>query len=207
MWIPSGKRTFRFWRANMDVILGNLVKAVKIIEGCKEFTHLIPEVRTNICYGREDAHHIDDVAAIEGRISIVNGMPRACGYPAYGASSHLARFIIEVKKYADYRAAINFKYDEKVHEFLTRYTSESGFDLGEINRKIEPDEVAGVEGKSIPWKIAQLMEKYGTVPRVVYETAGWGKEPLTVVMGKHATEVAQIAVDIARKMEDGEYRV
>ena len=51
----------------------------------------------------------------------------------------------------------------------------------------------------MPWKVKQLVTKYGAVPRLFYETAGWGKEPLFLALGKDAVEVASMAIEIARR--------
>ena len=53
----------------------------------------------------------------------------------------------------------------------------------------------------MPWKVKQLVAKYSAVPRLFYETAGWGKEPLFLALGRDAVEVAGIAIEIARRYQ------
>jgi predicted fused transcriptional regulator/phosphomethylpyrimidine kinase len=76
--------------AEAEVVLGNLVTAVHMLENCPEFTSLIPEVRVNLAYALPNAKITEDVAAVEGRITAVHGHPSAAGMPAWGASDHLA---------------------------------------------------------------------------------------------------------------------
>jgi len=82
-----------------DIILGNLVRAVQILESSEHFGLLMPEVRVNLVYSMESASSPEDVAGIDGRITLVSGKVKAAGYPRFGASDHMARLIIEVRKY------------------------------------------------------------------------------------------------------------
>lgn len=183
-----------------EAVLGNLVIAVHMLQSCPEFTSLIPEVRVNLAYALPDAITPRGVAAIEGRITAVRGLPHAAGMPAWGASDHLARRIIEARKYdATVNAALNFKCDEEIIDVVRNYCSERGFLFGWLDRSEEPDDASRRDGTSMPWKVKQLFAKYGALPRLFYEEAGWGKEPLFLVLGKDAVEVATIAIEIARR--------
>lgn len=183
-----------------DTILGNLVRAVHILESSEHFGLLIPEVRVNIVYSMENASRPADVAGIDGRITLVNGRVRAAGYPRFGASDHMARLIIEVRKYdRRYRAGINFAWTSEISNFLEEYCEKKGWDYAGIDRKMEPEEFSLIEGRSMPWKVKALVEKCGKVPRVFYEGPGLGKEPLTVLLGKDAVEVATEAAEIAKQ--------
>ncbi len=185
----------------VDRVLGNLVRAVHILESSEHFGLLIPEVRVNIVYAMEDATRLEDVAGIDGRITLVNGRVKAAGYPRFGASSHMARLIIEVRKYdKSYRAGINFSWTPKISKILQEYAMEKGWEYVGIDRAKEPDEVRFEEGKSMPWKVSELVKKCGgRVPRLFYEGPGFGKEPLSVLLGKDAVEVARESVEIAKR--------
>ena len=184
-------------------VLGNLTYAVGLLEECPEFARLIPEVRVNLVYALPEARTGDEVAAIDGRITAVRRQPYASGTPRFGASDHMARLIIEVRKYdTAINAGINFKCDEPVIEVVKGYCSEKGLLFGWIDRTEEPARVAEPDGSSMPWKIKQLVERYGAVPRLFYEGEGWGKEPLFVALGSDAVEVTAIAVEIARRYQE-----
>ena len=133
-------------------------------------------------------------------VTVVGGLPHAAGMPAWGASDHLARRIIEARKYdATVNAALNFKCDEEIVEVVQKYCSERGFLFGWLDRRDEPKDASSRDGTSMPWKVKQLFTKYGALPKLFYEGAGWGKEPLFLALGKDAVEVATIAVDIAHR--------
>jgi len=182
------------------MILGNLVRAVQKLHDCPEFSLLVPEVRVNLTYALPEAKTPDDVAAVDGRITVVGGLPHATGLPRWGASDHMARLLIEVRQYdPKVNAGINFRCDAEVIEVVQKYCTEKGFLSGWIDRSAEPAEVAGPDRSSMPWKVKQLVTKYGAVPRLFYEGEGWGKEPLFVALGRDAIEVAGIAMEIARR--------
>jgi len=183
-----------------DMVLGNLVRAMHLLEESADFALLMPEVRVNLVYALPDARTPDEVAAIEGRITVVGGRAHAPGLPAWGASDHMARLVIQVRHYDPaVNAGINFKCDESVIEVVKKYCSEKGLTFGWIDRTKEPAEVAGPDRSSMPWKIKYLAEHYGNVPRLFYEGEGWGKEPLFVALGNDAVAVAEMAIDIARR--------
>src|SRR5512145_3272909 len=88
---------------------GRMMIALEEIEHCHEFAALVPEVRTNMAYTRPDARTPAEVIAIDGRITVVSGMPRAAGRPRFGASNHMARLIIAIRKTRpELRTAIDF---------------------------------------------------------------------------------------------------
>jgi predicted fused transcriptional regulator/phosphomethylpyrimidine kinase len=66
-------------RSEGEVILGNMVSAIRKLEGCREFTLLIPEVRVNLVYALPKAQTPQEVAGIEGRLTAVHGFPRSSG--------------------------------------------------------------------------------------------------------------------------------
>ncbi len=184
----------------VDLVLGNLAAAVAILENCPDFARLMPEVRVNLAYAPPHARTPRDVAAIEGRITVVRGLPRACGLPAVGASDHLARRILEARKYDPaVNAAVNFRCDETVIAMVREFCAERGLLFGWLERAGEPAGVALQDGASMPWKVRQLVKKYGALPRLFYEGEGWGKESLFLVQGGNAVEVAVTAAEIARR--------
>jgi len=183
-----------------EIVIANLASAVTMLERCREFAYLMPEVRVNLVYALPGARTPEEVAAIDGRITVVNGLPHTSGSPKWGASDHMARLIIEIRKYnPEINAGINFSYDRAVHEIMQEYCREKGLRFGWIDRTQEPPEVAERDGSSMPWKVKQLVNSSGGVPSLFFEGDGWGKEPLSVALGTYATEVTEIAIDIARR--------
>ena len=183
-----------------EMILGNLARAVATLQESAEFARLMPEVRVNLVHALPDARTGKDVAAIDGRITVVRGLPYASGLPIWGGSDHMARLIIEARKYdPGINAGINFKCDADIIEVMKRYCSEKKFLFGWIDRTSEPAEVMARDRSSMPWKIKQLVDSAGGGPKLFYEGDGWGKEPLSVALGDTAIEVVGIAIDIAKR--------
>lgn len=185
-----------------ETVLGNLVRAVEILQNCPEFSLLMPEVRVNLVYALPGAKTADEVAAVDGRVTVVRGFPYAPGLPRWGASDHMARLIIEVRKYdPTINAGINFKYDATLIEVVQKYCAEKSLLFGWIDRTKEPVEAAEQDRSSMPWKIKYLETNYGGIPKLFYEGEGWGKEPLFVALGSDAVEVAGIAIEIAQRYQ------
>ena len=180
-------------------VMGNLCLAVDRLQRCREFSMLMPEVRVNIVYALPGAAKPAEVAAVDGRITVVNGYPHASGLPTWGGSDHMARLIMEARKYnPEVNAGINFKCDDSIIKTVKKYAREKKLVFGWIDRTREPGEVAKVDGSSMPWKIKQLVDRRGRLPAIFYEGDGWGKEPLFVTIGSDAVSVVRRAIEIAR---------
>jgi len=179
---------------------GSFLLALEKIESCEEFSPLIPEVRTNLVYARPNPKSSEDVLAVDGRITVVRGMPHAAGRPRFGASSHMARLILEVmKRNPAYRAGVNFASDPRLARWLEGYAGEKGWTYSVIDRRKEPDEIKEMEGCSMPWKVSEAIEAAGgRIPKLFYETGAVGKEPVTVLIGRDPMEVAGEVCEIAR---------
>jgi hydroxymethylpyrimidine/phosphomethylpyrimidine kinase len=181
-------------------IFGRMSLALNILEGCQEFACLIPEVRTNLVYARPNSQTRADVLAVDGRITVVEGMPKAAGKLKFGASSHMARLILEVRKVdPSIRAGVDFANDPKLAAWLKEYCKTKGWVFSVIDRRYEPDEIKEAEGASMPWKVkAAIKAAGGLVPKIFYETGAVGKEPVSVLVGKDPIEVADQVCEIAR---------
>jgi hydroxymethylpyrimidine/phosphomethylpyrimidine kinase len=182
-------------------MLGRMLVALGEIERCREFAALIPEVRTNLVYAREKAKSREDVLAVDGRITVVEGLPRAAGRVRFGASSHMARLIIEIRKRdPSVRAGIDLAWTPHLSSWLEKYCREMGWVFSVIDRHGEPGEIREAEGASMPWKVAEAVRAAGgRVPKIFYETGAIGKEPVSVLVGRDPVEVAGQACEIARK--------
>ena len=164
----------------------DILDAMEIIEGSKRLVKLIPEVRMNIGEAIPDARTPQDICAIEGRITVVNGRLKAAGYPKFGASRHVANIILAAMEVnEEIRAAMNIRYSK---EILDR-CRESGMKIVEFNREKEPREIKMKEGSTLRWGIKKAMSKSAKPPDIIYDTGEKGKEPMIRVLGKNAKEV------------------
>jgi hydroxymethylpyrimidine/phosphomethylpyrimidine kinase len=182
------------------LMYGKMFVALDQIENCKDFLYLIPEVRSNLVYAKPKATSPEEVLAVDGRITVVVGMPHAAGRSRFGASSHMARLIIEVmKRDPAYRAGVNFASDSRLAKWLEGYAAEKGWTYSVIDRRKEPDEIKEMEGSSMPWKVSEAIEAAGgRIPKLFYETGAVGKEPVTVLIGIDPMEVVREVCEIAR---------
>ena len=183
---------------------GKIAVALGLVEECKEFAALIPEVRTNLVYARPNSRSRDDVLGIEGRITVVSGVPHAAGKPRFGASSHMARLMVELGK-ADsaFRAGVNFANTPSLTKWLKEYCNAKGWVFSVIDRSNEPEEIKEAEGASMPWKVQQAIDAAGgRVPKIFYETGAIGKEPVSVLVGRDPIEVAEQICEIARRYHE-----
>ncbi|HUK92975.1 MAG TPA: thiamine-phosphate synthase family protein [Methanomicrobiales archaeon] len=181
-------------------MIGRMAVALGELEGCREFAPLVPEVRTNLVYARARAKTRDDVLGIDGRVTVVGGMPRAAGGVRFGASSHMARLIIELRKVdPSMRAGIDFANTPHLTAWLAEYCRKMGWVFSVIDRRGEPDGIRDAEAASMPWKVAEAVRAAGgRAPKVFYETGAIGKEPVSVLVGRDPLEVVGQVCEIAR---------
>ncbi len=161
--------------------------------------HLVPEVRANIAYALQYARDEEDVAAIPGRVTEVDGRMVACYQPEFGASSHVARIVLTVMDYdRSFRSAMNTRYSPSI----TRACASAGMDVQSFDREQEPREVKNLEGSSLGWGVSQVLKRSGNVPDIIYDLGETGKEPMVRVLGRDPLEIVSKIREIAREMKN-----
>lgn len=181
--------------AGKYAVLENLKNAVSNITESSSFGKLIPEVGANIAMALPDAGQTSDIAAVTGRIVRLKSEPEVVGDIEFGASSHVARIILAAMKYDSLiRAAVNVKYSEDIVKICRK------MDLGvsSFDRADEPEKT-----HTMDWGTCDAIERYGSVPDIVYDKGGPGKEPMIRILGKDAEEVAEIALEISERYTSG----
>ena len=178
-------------------VLMSLEKAKALVEATTEVAMLVPEVGMNIAMAIPYAESFDDVAAIEGRIVKTSEGARAVGNPKFGCSSHLAGYILEIVKHDESKvAAINLKFSDDILKILEKGRMAISF----YDRKKEPEEIKRFEGATVPWGVRKAIEKVGKVPDVIYHRGDVGKEPMIVIFGEQACDLAKLIVQLAREI-------
>ena len=178
-------------------ILKNVKEAIKILEDNSEVSSLVPEVRMNLVMALPYAETLDDVVGVDGRITIVNGRAKAAACPEFGVSRHLAKYVLTAMKYdSSIRAAINIRYSLDILNICKKL----GLSVSFYDRRKEPEEIKKIEGMSVPWGVEQAIRNIGKVPNVIYHEGDWGKEPMIVLLGENAINVAKLAIKIAKNL-------
>lgn len=186
---PVNHMAWLYREAEKYTVIRELRKILRMIESKNSVVNLIPEVGMNIAFAVEHAVDKEDVAAIPGRIRNAMGVPKACCDPDFGASKHLASYILTARKYnKKVRAAINIKYDPKIIEKLEKM----GLIVSFFDRTKEPEEVKIVEGRSIPWGTEEAIKRIGKVPDVIYHKGDLGKEPMIVILAESPQKIIKI---------------
>jgi len=183
--------------AEKYMVLKNLKEAVRLLEENPQVRELVPEVQINIGMALLYALTSDDVAAMTGRIVRLGQGVRASGCPEFGASRHVARTILAVMRFdAEKRAGMNIRYSEETVKACRGLGLVTSF----YDRKEEPPEIKEKEGMTTAWGAEQAVKRVGRVPDVIYHFGDWGKEPMVTILGRTALEVAERAVEIAKKL-------
>ncbi|WNY22914.1 Pyridoxine/pyridoxal/pyridoxamine kinase [Methanimicrococcus hongohii] len=129
-------------------------------------------------------------AAFPGRIHKVKDLSGAklsaenLGYPSFGSGSNLAKVIKSAQDFDEtVRACINLKYTEK----NVKHCEKTGLSAGSFNRDDEP---SGCD-ESKEWGTTMIIQENGeTVPDMIYENGGFGKEGVIRVFGTDAVDAA-----------------
>ena len=189
-------------------MIGRLYLGLEQIEECKEFSALIPEVRTNFVYASKESTTPEDILAVDGRISVVDGFPKAMGRIKFGASGYMAHLLLEIrKKDSEIRSIIDFANNPEIAEFLKAYCKGNGWDLAVVDRRFEPENMKDAEGEAISWMVEEAIRATGgKMPRVFYETGALGKEPVSILTGKDPLEVAEQICKLARSYHESGQR-
>ena len=173
-----------------------------LVENGRLVSRLVPEVLMNIGMALPSpyARTPMDVAAIPGRIARYRDGILVKAKPEFGVSRHIANAILAAMKYdPGVRAAANIRLDHSVAEAISR----AGLSHSQFSREEEPREVKEREGATTPWGVSRAIEKVGGVPDAILDWGEHGKEPLAIILGRDAVEVARKIVAIARLLPGG----
>ncbi len=171
----------------------NIVKQIRevynFISKDKDFSKLIPEVRMNISGSLSDAKNKNKIAGIEGRITIINGFPKASGEIKFGVSDHTARLILTAKEFDNsINFVINLKY---IPELIESIKNNSKLELQEIIREEQPNNIKKKEHSTMQWLIKESVEKKGKIPDIIWDKGAIGKEPMMRLFGKNSSDIKE----------------
>ncbi|MFC4988821.1 thiamine-phosphate synthase family protein [Saliphagus infecundisoli] len=159
-------------------VLSSVRRGLRIVESASGFAGLIPAVGSNLVAALPDAQDVDDVAGVPGRIVDVKGRATVPAEPEFGASGHVASVLLAARAAGSpASAAINLRYDAGIVADLR----EAGHVAVEFDAEGDLTESVGEAIKAEPEATA------------LYQTGGYGIEPIVYVLGPDAEAVADTA--------------
>ena len=160
-------------------VLASLRRGLAVLERTAGVADLVPNVGSNLVECRPEATDVDDVAGVPGRLFEVKGGLAVPAAPEFGASQHVATVLLAARAAgSEARAAVNLRYDDAVlHALAAADGAALEFD-GE-----DPDLVGAIErafaGADDPAAVD-----------VLYQTGGFGVEPIVYVLAASAEAAA-----------------
>jgi len=145
----------------------------------EDVSALVPEVGMNVVCATAAAERPDDCAAVEGRITrTLSGVSPNRGV-RFGASSHVARFLLAAREFDPaLRAAVNCRFDDDVERAL----GTMDWTVLEYDRGEEPGEVKAREGSTMQWGARQAFEAAEGAPVAVVDRGDVGKEAIVKLL-------------------------
>ncbi|KAF5412931.1 MAG: Bifunctional thiamine biosynthesis protein ThiDN [Candidatus Methanogasteraceae archaeon] len=171
--------------------IADVSDSVRMIEDCESFASLIPEVGCNIGTAISGARSVEDVAAVGSRIVRHKTRAKAVGCVEFGASSHIARLILAVMRFDP---AIASALNVRCSEDIIAVCKECGYRVASFDRTDEPKLH---ETGTMDWGATRAIEDAGSVPQVIWDKGGVGKEAMVRILGRSAVEVAGYAIRVA----------
>ena len=156
-------------------VLASVRRGLRVLENTSGFADLIPAVGSNLVEAVPGATAIDDVAAVPGRLLEVKGRTTVPADPEFGVSEHVAGLLLAARAAgSDARAALNVRYDP---DLLDRLAAD--------HVAVEFDAEADFE--------RAVADAVGSNPEaaVLYQTGGFGVEPVIYVLGPDAVAAAE----------------
>lgn len=169
--------------------IAEVAQAVKLLEGSPLFVEVMPEVSVNLACVAGDASDPADVIAVPGRIVRVKDRAKAMLSPEAGASAHMSKVLLLVRRYRpEVRACINLLYNKRMSKAIGKLK------LRAISVRNYP--IAGED----PTIVAMMRGLNASPDRydAIIDEGGSGIEPNVYLFAKGAREAAELALKVAR---------
>ena len=160
-----------------------------------EVSSIVPEVGMNVVGATPYAEQPEEIVAVEGRIAQTMDGIRTTRGTRFGASSHVARFLLSAREHdPDLRFAANLRFDDAIERALEEVDAK----VVEIDRTNEPEPEE--EGSTMGWAAERAFGQSETTPAIVFDRGDVGKEPITRLLAKDATDLETRALSIAERV-------
>jgi predicted fused transcriptional regulator/phosphomethylpyrimidine kinase len=187
---PSSGLTIDLTYSEEKIRVINQIKQIYgFISNDKKFSNLIPEVRLNISGSLPSAKSKEEVAGIEGRITIINEYPKAMGEIKFGVSDHTARLILTAREFDNsINYVMNLKYKK---EWVEKIVQSKKFIIQEIKREEQPKAMAQREYSTMQWLIQTSVKNTGRMADIIWDKGSFGKEPMIRLFSKDAKDMIE----------------
>ncbi|MFB6171612.1 MAG: thiamine-phosphate synthase family protein [Haloarculaceae archaeon] len=162
-------------------VLTSVRRGLRIVENASGFASLVPAVGSNLVECLPDAESVDDVAGVPGRILDVKGRATIPADPEFGVSEHVATVLLSARANGSpARAALNVRYTPEIVADLTA--------AGRVTAEFDAE--APVE--------TAVADALAATPDadVLYQTGGFGIEPVVYVLAPDAPSAAEVVRDL-----------
>ena len=169
------------------LVINQIKEIYNYFSNFRKFSELIPEVRTNISGSLPTAISKNEIAGFEGRITVINGFPKASGEIKFGTSDHTARLILSAKEFDNsINFVMNLKYDPNKIQLIQENTD---LELHEFSRESIPEDIEKKEYSTMQWLIKESVKKIGKIPDIIWDKGSVGKEPMMRIFGRNSKEM------------------
>ncbi|MFB6072694.1 MAG: thiamine-phosphate synthase family protein [Halobacterium sp.] len=163
-------------------VLSSVRRGVRMLEHASGFATLIPAVGSNLVECTPEATGVEDVAGVPGRILDVMGRTEIPADPEFGVSVHVANVLLEARAGGSIaKACLNVRYGEDVVADLAA----AGYGCVEFDPEGESS------GDAVRDATADRPEA-----DVLYQTGGFGVEPIVYLLADSAPEAAEMAREL-----------
>ena len=169
-----------------EQVRSSVRRGLRTLTSTGGFARLIPNVGSNLVECLPDAKTVDDIAGVPGRIFDIKGRATVPSDPEFGVSEHAASVLLAVRAQGvDVQAGLNIAYDEDLIEAFET----AGYTTVQFDTEAR-DELEAAIGEALADR--ELTETF-----VIYQTGGFGIEPISYVLGPDAPTVASTVRSVA----------
>ncbi len=174
-------------------------QVLSLLESNAAAVKLIPEVRSNVSILALGGMTREQVAAVDGRITIIGGQVRAAGPIRLACSNHTARLLLACRAIDPrVRAVMNLKYSEVNVASCER----AGLRCIEIKRNREPSAQKSTELGTMEWIPSQIDVASSEFPDVVYDAGDFGKEAMIRLFARSGKALQEKLLGILKQLKE-----